>query len=287
MASAWVMCHGLPMSASPAVDLDAYFARLAYTGPREPTTGTLHALSSAHAQAIPFENLDVLLGRPIALELPAIFQKLVHDHRGGYCFEQNTLLLHVLNELGFSVTPLSARVRWQRPRDFTPPRTHVFLRVELEGDSWLADVGVGGLSLTSAIRFDASGAPQATPHDIRRIVQEDGRYFHQVLIGHNWEDICEFTGETMPPIDRELANWFTCAHPQSHFKNRLIVARAASDGRRLTIQNYEFSVRGADGRADTKVLGSPDELLAVLAEHFGLHFPAGTRFGPPGSPWPA
>jgi N-hydroxyarylamine O-acetyltransferase len=272
---------------SAVIDLPPYFARLGYTGSREPTLAVLHALSAAHTQSIPFENLDVLLGRPINLELPAIFRKLILDRRGGYCFEQNTLLLHVLTELGFRVTPLSARVRWQRPRDFIPPRTHVFLRVEIAGESWLADVGVGGLSLTSAIRFDPTGTPQATPHDTRRIVHEDGRYFHQVLFGGVWNDICEFTGEAMPPVDRELANWFTSAHPQSHFKNRLIAARAAPEGRRLTLQNCEFSIRGADGHAETKRLTTPEELLGVLDVHFGLRFPAGTRFGPPGSPWPA
>jgi len=106
------------------VDLDAYFARTGYTGPRTPTLETLHGLVRAHVQTIPFENLDVLLGKPIDLEPAALMQKLVHDRRGGYCFEQNTLLLEVLTALGFHVRPLSARVRWQRPRDYTPARTH-------------------------------------------------------------------------------------------------------------------------------------------------------------------
>src|SRR5215471_17009102 len=164
-------------------DLDAYFARIGYAGPRDATLEVLNAIASAHITSIPFENLDVLLRRPIRLEPVSIFQKLVHDRRGGYCFEQNGLLLDVLNAMGFQVVPLSARVRWQRPREYTPPRTHVFLRVEIDGESWLVDVGVGGLSPTTAIWLEESGRVQATPHEPRRIVREGGLLFHQVLIG--------------------------------------------------------------------------------------------------------
>ena len=268
-----------------SLSLDAYFTRIAYAGPRNPTLPVLHALTAAHVQSIPFENLDVLLGRPIDLDPAAVLQKLVHENRGGYCFEQNGLFLHVLSELGFDVAPISARVRVHRPRDFIPPRTHVFLRVEIDGESWLTDVGVGALSLTSAIRL-ADGAEQRTPHEPRRLVREGSRWFHQVRFGDEWHDLCEFTLEEMPMIDRELGNWYTSTHPQSHFKNRLIVARATPTGR-LTLLNREFTLRGPDGRGDTRNLDAPEELLAVLAEQFGLRFAPGTRFGPPGSPWPA
>jgi N-hydroxyarylamine O-acetyltransferase len=266
--------------------LDAYFERIGYAGPRAPTLEALHAITAAHAQAIPFENLDVLLGRPIDLEIDRVFQKLVHDGRGGYCFEQNNLLLHVLTELGFQVVPLSARVRLQHPRSFTPPRTHLFLRVELGGESWLTDVGVGRASLTSAIRL-ITDLEQATPHEPRRIVREGGRWFHQVRFeGGDWSDVCEFTLEEMPPIDRELANWFTSAHPRSHFKNRLLAARAAPDGARITLLNDELSLRPRSGPPTKRRITDPDELLELLATHFGLRFPPGTRFGAPGSPWP-
>jgi len=259
-------------------DLNAYFARIGYEGPRDPTLEVLNAIAAAHVQAIPFENLDVLLHRPIRLEPEATFQKLVRDRRGGYCFEQNGLLLEILDAMGFQVTPLSARVRWQRPRDFTPPRTHVFLRTTINGEDWLADVGVGGLSLTSAIRLDESGLVQKTPHEPRRIVRQDGRLFHQVLLAEEWCDLYEFTLEEMPLIDRELGNWYTSAHPESHFRNRLIVSCAGPEAVRLTLENDEFSIRGRDGRAETRKLTSPEELLEVLATYFGLHFPAGTRF---------
>ena len=124
-----------------AADLPLYFDRIGYRGSREPSLATLNAVILAHLQSIPFENLDVLLGRGIDLDPAVVEHKLLRERRGGYCFEQNTLLLHVLEALGFSVKPIGARVRLQRPRDFTPPRTHVFLRLELDGSSWLTSSG--------------------------------------------------------------------------------------------------------------------------------------------------
>ncbi|MGE0450415.1 MAG: arylamine N-acetyltransferase [Vicinamibacterales bacterium] len=267
------------------IDLAAYFARIGYAGPTAPTLETLSGIVRAHVETIPFENLDVLRGRPIALTPAAIQEKLVESCRGGYCFEQNGLLLLVLESLGFQATPLSARVRYQRPRDYTPPRTHLFVRVEIDGRPWIADVGVGGLSLTSPIRLELD-VEQPTPHETRRVVRCGAVYMHQVKLGAEWADVCEFTGEEMPLIDRELANWFTSTHPQSHFKGRLIVARALPGAERLTIDNREISHRRSDGRADRRVLRTPEELLSELQASFGLRFDPGTTFPCPGLDWP-
>jgi len=276
-------------------DLGAYFARIGYAGDGAPTLATLRALVLAHVQHIPFENLDVLLGRGIDLEPAAVERKLVHAGRGGYCFEQNSHFLHVLGALGFAVTPLSARVRVQRPREFMPPRTHVLVRVELDGVAWLADVGVGALSPTAPLRFDTEDE-QATPHEPRRLVREgawdglglrgpDARMFHQVRFGEAWHDVCELTLEPMPPIDREVGNWFTSTHPRSHFRDRLMAARATAAGR-VTLVNRELSFRDRAGVADTRTLASPAELLAALDEHFGLRFPADTQLACSGLTWP-
>jgi N-hydroxyarylamine O-acetyltransferase len=269
-----------------SINLEAYFGRIGYAGSCAASLETLHAITRHHATSIPFENLDVLLGRDIDVSPAAVERKLVQEQRGGYCFEQNHLLLLALRALGFNATPLSARVRWQHPRDFIPPRTHLFVRVNLAGESWLTDVGVGGNSLTSAIRLNFEGE-QATPHEARRIVREDGRFFHQVRLGDEWSDICEFTGEEMPPIDRDLANWWTSTSPNSKFRHNLMVARAGADGTRFSINNREFTHRRGTEIIERRDLATADELLELLAGRFGLHFPAGTRFGSPGSPWPS
>lgn len=268
------------------IDLRAYFERIGFTGPHEPTLATLNQVVLRHVQSIPFENLDVLLDRRIWLTAEGLEQKLVHERRGGYCFEQNGLLLLVLEAMGFEVKPISARVRYQRPREFTPARTHLFVRVELEGQSWLADVGVGAMSPTAALRLTLDEV-QETPHEARRLIREGELYFHQVRFGTEWHDVNEFTLEQMPPIDREVASWFTSTHPDSHFRNRLIAARALGDGQRRTLVNRELSLRDRTGVAQTRLIKDPDELVAVLDSEFGLRFDASTRFACSGLDWAA
>lgn len=272
-------------------DLERYFERIGYTGPRAPNLATLDGLLEKHVQAIPFENIDVLLGRPIDIEPAAIEHKLVHELRGGYCFEQNTLLLHVLEHLGYRVTPISARVRLQRARDFMPARTHMFLRVEMGSESWLADAGIGGLSPACALRL-VPGVELPTPHEPRRLVLDGpwsgldlrgptARIFHQAYFSRAWHDVCEFTLEPMFPIDRLLGNWFTSTHPQSHFRGALMVARAMHGGR-LTLLDRTLTWRAMGQEAQVRTLTSYAALTTVLAESFGLRLPPGALLHSPG-----
>lgn len=270
-------------------DLDAYFARIGYGGPRAPTLAVLDAIAKAHVVAIPFENLDVLLGRGIDLALPRIEQKLVHARRGGYCFEQNTYLLAVLGALGFEVRPISARVRLNRPAGVVPPRTHVAVHVVIAGEHRLADVGVGSLSPTASLRLDVEDE-QPTPHEPRRLLRE-GRWsgalrdpaakiVHQARLGASWVDVAELTLEEMPEIDREVGNWFTSTSPSSRFRQHLMVARATDDGR-VTIADDVLTERGPDGVARETKLEGEAALTDALRTHFGLILEAGTRLPMP------
>jgi N-hydroxyarylamine O-acetyltransferase len=275
-------------------DQARYFERIGYHGPTAPTLANLNALIFAHVSRIPFENLDILLGRPILLDPAAVEDKLIARRRGGYCFEQNTFFMYVLQALGYRVTPIGARVRMGRTRDETPPRTHCFLRVELPEGSWLVDVGVGGLSPCAALRLSLE-TPQETPHEPRRITSEGeweglelrapgARLFHEAFFDDAWHDVYDFTLEAMPEIDRELGNWFTSAHPSSHFKARLSVARATPDGR-LALLNRRFTRRQRGNVTEQRELASPEELLEVLDREFGLAFPKGTEFDCSGLAW--
>src|SRR5262249_54590872 len=129
----------------PPFDLDAYLRRIGYAGERRPTAAVLQQLHLAHATHIPFENLDILLGRPIRLDLEGLQAKLVRGQRGGYCFEHNTLFAAALEQIGFRLTRLGARVRFRVTRLL--PRVHMALKVDVEGEAWLADVGFGGEGL--------------------------------------------------------------------------------------------------------------------------------------------
>ena len=273
------------------INLPAYFNRICYSGPVAPTLDVLRAIQLRHVCSIPFENLDVLLGRGVALDLDSVQAKLVNNRRGGYCFEQNWLMLHVLRQIGFEAMPLSARVRLDRPRDMVPPRTHVFVKVTLSGEhagDWLVDVGVGSMSPTAPFRM-VENVEHETPHETRRLVREPGipapRWFHQAKILRDgietWIDICEFNGEEMHSIDREVGNWFTSTNPNSRFKQYIMASLANPDGTRFSLANGDFTHRrSSDGTVlASETITTPDRLREVLREWFGLEMEKGTVFG--------
>jgi N-hydroxyarylamine O-acetyltransferase len=264
------------MTANNTADAAAYFARIGYIGPREPTLETLSAIHTHHVRAIPFENLDVLLGRGIRLDLPSIEQKLVGQRRGGYCFEQNLLFSAVLRDLGFAVMPRLARVRWKVPPDTPTPLTHMVLQVDINARPWLADVGFGGIGLEKPIALDTQ-AEQGLPSEPRRLLREGRHFQHQVRFGEAWHELYRFTLDDVSPIDFEVANWFTSTHPESRFKQNIIVSRA-DEGRRLTLFNREFNIRHLGGSVERHAIASPAELIERLANSFGLTFPPDTQF---------
>lgn len=267
----------------PAADLDAYFARIGYTGSRTPSPETLAGILRSQVQTIPFENLDVLLGRPIRTDADSLLRKLVHDRRGGYCFEQNHLLLFALRTLGFTAEPMIARVRWQVPAATATGLTHMLVRVALDGQAWLADAGMGSLSLTAPLAL-VDGLEQDTPHDRRRLQWRHDFFAQQVFFDGVWQDVSWFRPETAPDIDLAMGNWYSHTHPQAHFRNNLLVARATPEGRQ-TILNREFTIRRQGGFAEKRRIDSPSDLLAILSDHFDLHFPAATAFPATGLIW--
>jgi len=261
-----------------ALDLDAYLMRIAHKGPRDPTLATLEALHFAHATHIPFENLDILLGRPIRIDLTSLQAKLVEGGRGGYCFEQNTLFAAVLRALGFEVTLLAARVRFGATRVL--PRTHMVLKVAGEGAEWLADVGFGAAGPILPVRFAAGEALQFAW--TYRLVEDGGQWLLQSLRDGAWADLYAFTLEPQLAVDFEVANHYVSTHPQSRFVQTLTAQRTGPEERR-TLVNRELTIERAGG-SDRLVVADDDALLALLAESFGLRFPAGTRFRVPALP---
>ncbi len=264
-----------------AHDLERYFDRIGYHGLREPTVQVLHALTRAHAQAIPFENAEAFLGHPVRLEPESVFQKLVVGGRGGYCFEQNGLFMQMLDRLGFAVRPLRAAVRLgASDRSVSVKHTHLLLEVRIDGEPWLTDVGVGVTSLTGALRLVAD-VEQATPHDRRRLERSNDRWYHQIRQRDTWVDVYEFDGSLMPFPDRVVANWYTSTCPDSKFRRNLFAARALPDGGRVSLHNRELTLQQAGGATDTRIHLHPDQVPGALREHFGIVLAQGTRIEPP------
>lgn len=251
------------------IDLDAYFRRIGYEGPRTPTLDTLKAIHYAHALSIPFENLDVLAKRPINLDLASLQKKLVADRRGGYCFEVNALFAAALKALGFDFTTLIGRVRWMSPEEVDTARSHMLIRVELPEGPYIADVGFGGLTMTGPIRFE-TGIEQQTPHEPRRLLPHHDGFELQAKIASDWTPIYRFTLEPHRRTDYEVASWYTSTHPSSIFVQFLIAGRP-QEGKWISLLNRDFKIRGLDGKAEARKLESVDEIAEVLATHFGIH----------------
>ncbi|HZD26746.1 MAG TPA: arylamine N-acetyltransferase [Alphaproteobacteria bacterium] len=254
--------------ADPPVDLDAYGARVGYDGPCEASLSVLRALHERHPDAIPFEAIDVLLGRGVDIAPAAVEAKLIGRRRGGYCHEQNGLFRRVLTACGFQVDGLIARVRWLAPAGARPPgRTHMVLRVMLDGTPWLADVGFGSCVLTEPLRMDTT-EPQPTRHDTFRLFPFGVALLLQVWRDGTWLPVYEVFPEPQVQADYELANWYSSTHPDSHFRHGLMVARTAPEAR-YALRNNRLTVRRPDGETERRRLDA-DDIEATLRETFGL-----------------
>jgi len=249
-------------------DLDAYLSRLSYDGPREPSLAVLSALVAAHAGAIPYENIDVLLKRGVRLDLASLQHKLVASRRGGYCFEQNTLLDAALGALGFSVTRLVARVVRGMPDPTEAGRNHKVLRVDLSEGPYLVDVGFGSLTPTAPLELRPDDV-QETPHEPFRLMPQGSQFMVQARLGGAWDSLFRFALEPAPAIDYEMGNWFTSTHPASPFVANLIVARPIAGGRQ-TVFNRRFTIRDRDNRTARRVLNGIGDYRDVLVGEFGL-----------------
>jgi N-hydroxyarylamine O-acetyltransferase len=255
--------------------LDAYLARIGHTGPRTPTLATLAAILAAHAEAIPYENIEVLLGAAPALDSDALQRKLVQSGRGGYCFEQNLLLRGALAALGFATTNLLARVVRGFPPDAPRNAGHMALRVSLPEGEFLADVGFGNLTPTAPLAITPH-AEQPTPFETMRLLPVGGELVLQARLGESWENLYRICDQTCLDADYEVANWYVATRPQSLFSENLIAARPRRDGLRHTFLNGRLSTRAADGTVTRRVIEDDAGIAGALADVFGLRLPPAT-----------
>ncbi|WP_330464275.1 arylamine N-acetyltransferase family protein [Micromonospora zamorensis] len=219
-----------------ALDLDAYLRRVGYRGPTMPDGMTLRNLHRAHIAAITFENLDVMLGRGVEVDLPRVQDKLVHAGRGGYCYEHGVLFGAVLQHLGYRVDRLLARTG--DPAEQPRPRSHLVLRVDDGDQVWLADVGFGSGLLEPLPLVE--GTPQrqgAWEYQLR--LGEDGAWRLRERTTDSWTTLLTFTEEPQYPVDVEVANHNTATSPHSPFTQQCIVVRKHDTAiRRLIGRDY-------------------------------------------------
>jgi len=254
------------------LDLDAYLRRISYRGPTEPSEVALAALHRAHLAAIPFENLDIMLGRGVQVDLDSIQAKLVHARRGGYCYEHGQLFGAVLERLGFGVERLLARVG----PDGEParPRTHLTLRVTAGPRIWLADVGFGSsppgpLSLRQA----QPGGPQDLDGWVYEVVPDERAertWKLRELQGDDWVTLYRFEDQRVYPADVVMSNHFTSTYPESWFTWQPVVVRR-DPGAIVSLLGRGYTVTRPGHVKERRQL-TDDEFAAALADVFGLTF---------------
>lgn len=252
-------------------DLDAYLERIGYAGPRAATLETLEAVHALHPAAIPFENLNPLVGWPVALDVESLRAKMVAGGRGGWCFEHNTLFRHALEALGFSVTSLAARVLWGAPPDGPiGPRSHMLLLVNLGDRLYIADVGFGGNVLTSPLRLEPN-VVQPTPHEPHRLLPLENGFVLEASLGGEWEPFYRFTLEPQFSADYEVSNWYLCHHPSSFFRHTLLGARVKPEGR-YALRNNVLHIHRKN-ETEKRILADAAALRSCLEIDFGLQLP--------------
>jgi N-hydroxyarylamine O-acetyltransferase len=248
-------------------DLDAYLERIGLTG--SPTLAELHR---AHVTSIPFENLDPRRGIPVSLALPDLERKLVADRRGGYCFEHNLLLKGALEAMGAEVELFLARVRLGSPPGSAPtPRTHLVLRVSIDGVSWHADVGFGAGTLLEPVSFGPGEVHEQYGWRFH-VVQDGAEHVLRTVRDQQWVDLYGFDAQPVPPIDVELSNWFTSTHPRSRFVTGLIVTAHHADGSRESLSDFpgQLALTNDSPTAKTSTQVEPGAVGELLATRFGL-----------------
>jgi len=232
----------------------------------------LDRLIAAHLERVPFENVNVLLDRPIDLDADALFAKVVEGGRGGYCFEINSLFARLLLALDYRVSLLVGRVRWGLAAD--APRTmasHLLLRVELPEGSFIVDIGFGAPTPFRAIPLAGQDDLGEFPFRLQAPTQAGGHYALETRNGDGgWATVYHFELQTQHWVDYIARNWYTSTHPDSVFRQMLMAARTEGTTR-LTLGNGNFNRRYADGRVEQQRITSAVELVEVLRNEFHLN----------------
>jgi N-hydroxyarylamine O-acetyltransferase len=245
-----------------------YLQRLGYAAAPPPTLDTLRELVRRHVQEFPFETLSTFLHLSVPIDLPSLERKLLHDGRGGYCYELNRLFLALLHHVGFDAHALAGRVVMGGPEDAITPRTHMALLVNVDGVHYLADVGFGGMVPTAPLRLDTEEV-QATPHGPYRLVRQGDTYLLRAEVVGEWRAMYRFDLQPQEEIDLELGNWYVATHPDSSFHGRLTAARAGT-GLRKTLQGNRFTMHRLGAASEHRDLQRADEVIAVLGDEFGI-----------------
>ncbi|MGH3739544.1 MAG: arylamine N-acetyltransferase family protein [Micromonosporaceae bacterium] len=254
------------------MDLTATLARIGYDGPVTPDLATLRAVHRAWLGAVPYENLDIQLGRPISLHPADLVDKLVTRGRGGYCYEMNGTLGLLLEAIGFPVTRVRGGVDRETEGD-TAWYNHLALLVEVEGGTWIADAGLGDGSLEPLPLRPGDYQVGPLTFHLERLDDRVGGDVWRIRNDHPAYSVRSFDIDTTPRRIEDFAerNTWQYTSPESSFVKTLVVNRAYADDaavvRARTLTRYGPAIPGGK---QSRLLDDADELGAVLTGEFAV-----------------
>lgn len=251
------------------MDVQEYLARIGYRGEMRPTLDVLASLQEAHLTAVPFENLDIHLGNKIVLDLNLLFTKIVLRKRGGFCYELNGLFHRLLREVGFRAVLAMGRVYDRKLESYGPDFDHMLLLAEVDGATWLVDVGFGDFSMRplpfspNVPITDRNGEFIIEQHDdeyfrVSRFSAADRRYVPEYLFSPKERSLSDFTDMCL----------YHQTSSESHFTRQRVCSIATSTGR-ITLTDDRL-IRTDKGVRTESVISNEVEFSRALADHFGL-----------------
>src|SRR5688572_25793446 len=254
------------------MEITTYLRRIDYSKPIKPDAQTLRGLQLAHMLHIPFENLDIGLGRPIRLSEEALWNKFIVEKRGGFCYELNGLFARLLKEIGFEVTYLNARV-YNHKGELGIDFDHLALLVGVPDQSrrWLADVGFGD-SFTEPRSREERGEQVQGLRAYRLEETSDGYITWQKNYDDSWERHYFFDLQPHKfPEEYEAACLYHQSSPQSSFTRTSIISRATPDGR-VSLEDGRL-ILTKNGLRSQRLLDNKEEYHLLLREYFGVTLP--------------
>lgn len=254
------------------MNIPQYLERIHYRGLLQTDGETLRSLQIAHMLTVPFENLDIGLKRPIKIDEESIWEKLITQRRGGFCYELNGLFAWLLKHIGFDVTYLNARV-FNREGNLGIDFDHLALLVQIPGQStrWLADVGFGD-SFTEPLNLDEQGEQVQGLRAYQLEKSGAGFIVWQKNYDGSWER--QYFLDLQPhqfPEEYEAACLYHQTSPESSFTRGSIISRATANGR-ISLEDGRL-ILTENGKRSERFLDSQDEYQSLLKEHFNVTLP--------------
>lgn len=259
------------MSQPHLMDFDLYLQQLGYPRAPAPTLENLRELQWRHVCRFAFESLSTLLRVPVPIDLASVERKILHEGRGGYCYELNQSFLALLQHLGYEARGITGRVVMGGPEDALTARSHRLTLVHLDGQRYIADVGFGGMVPTTPLLLDTE-EEQATPHEPYRITRREGSYTLRAKVAEQWRALYVFDLQVQGDVDYEMGNWYVSTHPDSPFLGQLKVA-LIGPGVRRTLNNGSYALHRMGQPSERREITEAGELMRLLQEEFALRLP--------------